>query len=146
MTGVTVSGGYQIDLPAVGKLITTVQGAGQNITNANNTLKGMSLQDLGSHMLDDAAGDFSSRWEYGTGKISQLAGTISQGLQRTVQTYEAVEAAIAGALHDIDRTLSPRPATPPVNSGLATGGWGPQSTPPAAHTRIESVLAEGEAR
>jgi hypothetical protein len=138
MTGVTVSGGYQIDLPAVGKLITTVQGAARNITNANNGLKDMSLQDLGSHMLDDAAGDFSSRWEYGTGKISQLAGTISQGLQQTVQTYQAVEDALAQSLQDIEKNLPP-PA--PVNSGLATGGWGPASTAPPAHSRIDTALS-----
>ena len=80
--------GFQVDIGAMDQLINTLQDAAQSITDADNALKNASAQDLGSHELDSAGGDFQDRWTYGTGKISDLAGQIVQNLQTTVTAYQ----------------------------------------------------------
>jgi hypothetical protein len=90
-----VGSGYQVDLGAMAGLVNTLKDAAQSITNANTALKNASTEQLGNDDLNSAGSDFKDRWDYGTGKISDLTGKMTDGLNGTVQAYQALETQLA---------------------------------------------------
>lgn len=109
--------GYRVDLGAMTSLVSTLQHAEESMTSANDALKDASPQDLGSAGLDSAGKDFQDTWEYGIGKIADLAGKMAGGLGDTLKTYRSAEDSISKLF----------PA-----SGSGGGGGGPAGNPGSA--------------
>jgi hypothetical protein len=86
-----VGNGYQLDLAKMNTLVSTLKDASQSITNANTALKNSSADQLGDDNLNSAGKDFKDRWDYGTGKIADLTGKMTDALSATVQAYQNVE-------------------------------------------------------
>lgn len=122
--GSMVGDGYQIDLAAMTTLVGTLKDAATSITNANTALKNASVQQLGHDELDSAGSDFKDRWDYGTGKIADLTGTMTDALHATVQAYQDTETQIAQSFQPPAGT-----ASVPPNSG--------------GSSRVQNALAGG---
>lgn len=83
--------GYQIDLGEMKSLVSTLENAEESMKGADNALKDASPFDLGSAHLDSAGKAFQDAWEYGIGKIADLSGKMTEGLQGTLKTYQEAE-------------------------------------------------------
>jgi hypothetical protein len=113
-----MAAGYQVDLGQMGTLITTLQQAKEQMTNANKALAESSPNDLGSREIDAAGGEFQDRWKYGIGKIAEFSGAVVDGLTKAKQVYAEVETKTAEAL---GKTTGgqPAPASPAGQSPIA---------------------------
>ncbi|MGH3624427.1 MAG: hypothetical protein ACRDQ5_22020 [Sciscionella sp.] len=120
--------GYQIDIGAMKSLVSTLEHAKESMTSASGALKDASPRDLGGAGLDSAGKDFCETWEYGIGKIADLAGKMTGGLQDTLKTYQQAE-------REISKLFS-------GDGGEAASGAG--SGTPTADTHISRALSGGE--
>lgn len=124
--------GYQIDLGSMNQLVSTLKSAAQSITDANTALQNASTDQLGNADLNSAGSDFKDRWDYGTGKISDLTGKMTDALGATVKAYGDAENQIAQSF-----TAPPSSAANPTQGQAPPGG---QSTSSAAGSRISTAL------
>lgn len=102
--------GYQINLSAMTQLVSTLKTAADSITNANTALKNASADQLGNDDLNSAGSDFKDRWDYGTGKISDLTGKMTDALGTTVQAYQDVETQVAQSFAALPASSAPSPS------------------------------------
>lgn len=77
----------------------------RGLDSSANRLRGVSRSlasagsgGLGSADLDEACGEFAESWEYGVGKLGELAGGASEFLRKTVQTFGDVDQQLGQAL------------------------------------------------
>ena len=124
--------GYQIDLGAMTQLVNTLKTAAQSITDANTALQNASADQLGNDDLNSAGSDFKDRWDYGTGKISDLTGKMTDALGKTVQAYQDVENQVAQSF-----------AAPPSSAPSPTPSHGSSSS--NAGSRISTALTGNRA-
>lgn len=103
----TVAWGYRLDVAGLSGLTDQLDHAEQNLTNANDALKNLAPEDLGSHGIDSAAGDFQDRWEYGIGKLAEAAGKMVESLKATSKQYDEIEAAVIKTLPDLGQNSAP---------------------------------------
>jgi cell division septation protein DedD len=134
--------GYQINLSAMTQLVSTLKTAADSITSVNTALKNASADQLGNDDLNSAGGDFKDRWDYGTGKISDLTGKMTDALGKTVQAYQDVETQVAQsfATPPASSAPSPAPSTAPTPASVE-----PTPTPPGSGSRISSALTGNRA-
>jgi hypothetical protein len=131
--------GYQIDLGSMNELVNTLKTAAQSITDANTALKNSSADQLGNDDLNSAGSDFKNRWDYGTGKISDLTGKMTDALGKTVQAYQDVENQVAQSF-----------AAPPASTPSSAPSQGPSPSaaaqkPAAPGSRISTALTGNRA-
>lgn len=124
--------GYQIDLGAMTQLVNTLKTAAQSITDANTALQNASADQLGNDDLNGASSDFKDRWDYGTGKISDLTGKMTGALGKTVQAYQDVENQVAQSF-----------AAPPSSTPSPTPSH--ESSSSNAGSRISTALTGNRA-
>ena len=124
--------GYQIDLGAMTQLVNTLKTAAQSITDANTALQNASADQLGNDDLNSAGSDFKDRWDYGTGKISDLTGKMTDALGKTVQAYQDVENQVAQSF-----------AAPPSSTPSPTPSH--ESSSSNAGSRISTALTGNRA-
>ncbi len=117
--------GYQIDLASMTQLVNTLKTAAQSITDANTALRNASADQLGNDDLNSAGSDFKDRWDYGTGKISDLTGKMTDALGKTVQAYQDVENQVA---QSFAAPPSPAPNSPAAGSRISTALTGNRSS------------------
>lgn len=112
--GSDVTTGFQVDLPAIDRLINTLEEGAQRVREANAELGGYSgaaeLDDagglagrihgapermavLGNETLADTAQRFATTWRYGLDKLNEAAEAVLDRLHDTRNTYHAVEEA-----------------------------------------------------
>ena len=87
--------GYLVQIAELGGLIDDLTHAAQRITDANTALQDASPGELGSHAIDAAGQSFQDRWEHGTRKIAEAAGTMVEALEQTRRDYQRIEEEIA---------------------------------------------------
>lgn len=87
--------GYLVQIAELGGLIDDLTHAAQRITDANTALQDASPGQLGSHAIDAAGQSFQDRWEHGTRKIAEAAGTMVEALEQTRRDYQRIEDEIA---------------------------------------------------
>jgi hypothetical protein len=117
-----MAGGYQVDLGQMGTLITTLQQAKEQMTNANKALAESSPNDLGSRDIDAAGGEFQDRWKYGIGKIAEFSSAVVDGLTKAKQAYAEVETNTVEALA---KTTGGQPAPAPAAAPAPPAGQSP---------------------
>jgi hypothetical protein len=119
-----VSDGFLVDLPSLGQTIDALSEAAERMRVAGGTLGTAGVADLGSASLEGAAKAFQDRWEYGIGKISDAAATMTEELRETKQLYEHIDHGVATLFRDPDATaeclgVPPEPGEPsPISRAL----------------------------
>ena len=111
----TVSGSfYQVDLDALGKLIDSLDQAGQLMGEALGAMQqdGGSIftnmvtgGTLGTEQLDSACSGFESTWVYGLQQLQNDIKTVVQGVQQNQQAYQQVESDVAQAMDQLKAGL-----------------------------------------
>lgn len=111
----TVSGSfYQVDLDALGKLIDSLDQAGQLMGEALGAMQqdGGSIftnlvtgGTLGTEQLDSACSGFEKTWVYGLQQLQNDIKTVVQGVQQNQQAYEQVEKDVAQAMDQLKGSL-----------------------------------------
>jgi len=86
-----MTGGYQVDLGEMNKLVTTLGQAKDRMTAATRSLAESAAKDLGSADIDKAGSDFQDRWEYGIGKVADFTGSVVEALTKTKNIYAEME-------------------------------------------------------
>ena len=109
-----MAGGYRVDLDQMGTLITTLQQAKEQMTNANKALGESSPNDMGSRDIDAAGGEFQDRWNYGIGKIAEFSGAVVDGLTKAKQAYADMETNTAQAFAQSPGDQAAPPAAAPA--------------------------------
>ncbi|MGH3633977.1 MAG: hypothetical protein ACRDTS_07775 [Mycobacterium sp.] len=120
--------GYRIDLGEMKSLTTTLEQAKESMNSADSALGDAAPQDLGSAGLDGAGKGFTDKWGYGIGKIADLAGKMTGGLQDTLKTYQQTEDNISKLFPD---------------GGGASGSSGTSGGPDSSGSAIAHRLAGG---
>ncbi|MQA08283.1 MAG: hypothetical protein GEU98_06965 [Pseudonocardiaceae bacterium] len=93
--GVWVAG-YEVNIAALGKLISNLESATEQITNANKTLAAQStLGMLGNPTLSKSGQDFEDTWEYGIEKLGDAAEGVTERLAEAKKNYQELEEANA---------------------------------------------------
>lgn len=87
--------GYLVELIGLGGLIDDLTHAAQRISDANSALRDASPGELGSRSIDAAGQAFQDRWEHGTRKIAEAAGTIAEALEQTRRDYQRIDDEVA---------------------------------------------------
>lgn len=105
--------GYLVELAALGGLIDDLTHAAQRITDANTELRDASPGELGSHTIDAAGQSFQDRWEHGTRKVAEAAGTMVEALEQTRRDYQRIEDEIAKLFAGGDQAPAAGPLPPP---------------------------------
>lgn len=109
--------GFQVDLPAIDRLIRTLEDGAERVREANAELGGYGsveelddagglvgriegryerLEVLGDETLAGAAQRFADKWRYGLDKLDEAAEAVLDRLHDTRRTYQAVEEAARG--------------------------------------------------
>lgn len=120
-----MSEGFEVDLPALDRLIRTLEEGAQRVREANAELGGFAGVDelddasggfldfndragsermdvLGNVTLAQAAKRFGTKWRYGLDKLDEAAGEVLDRLHATRRSYQALEEAYS-ALFDAMR-------------------------------------------
>lgn len=104
---------YQVDLDALGQVISSLNQAEQLMGEAlaamkadgGNFFSNLMGGTLGTGQLDSACGDFQSRWAYGLGQLQDDVKGVVQGVQQVQQAYEQAEQEISGAMNQLGASL-----------------------------------------
>jgi hypothetical protein len=107
-----VTGGFEVDLPALDRLIRTLEEGAQRVREANAELGGYSsvaelddaggvagydqalperLEVLGNEPLSAAAQRFATKWRYGLDKLDEAAREVLDRLHETRNSYQTLE-------------------------------------------------------
>lgn len=114
--------GFQVDLPAIDRLIRTLEEGAERVREANAELGGYGsveelddagglvglvegaserLEVLGNETLAVAAQRFAAKWRYGLDKLDEAAEAVLDRLHDTRRTYQAVEDACRGLFDEM---------------------------------------------
>ncbi|MGH3520721.1 MAG: WXG100 family type VII secretion target [Haloechinothrix sp.] len=110
-----MSGGYAVHIGELGKLITTLEEAADQITDANKTLSAVGELEgmMGNDRLASEAKGFDDTWEYGIEKLAEAASAVSERLLEAKKNYQALEEMTADAFG----------GTGGLGSEVPGGGW-----------------------
>jgi hypothetical protein len=135
-----VTTGFQVDLPAVDRLISTLEEGAQRVREANAELGGYAgveelddaggfggrfrgmperMEVLGNSSLAEAAQRFATKWRYGLDKLDEAAEAVLDRLHDTRRTYHAVDDACRRLFEGLAAPLGDSATGAP---GASTGG------------------------
>jgi len=82
-----VADGYFVDVPAITKLIDTLQRAEHSIKAATHNLRDANTTALGSPAIDKAGDAFCKRWDASLSKIAKVTGKVTEDLNEAKKEY-----------------------------------------------------------
>lgn len=118
-----MSGGYKVNIEALGKLIHTLEDGADQVREANKTLAATGqLNMLGNDALKNQAHKFEETWEYGLGKLDEAAKGVIERLQAAKQNYQELEEHYG---EEIGRLIPADGGPPTIPGGGIMGGFQP---------------------
>jgi uncharacterized protein YukE len=95
---------FQVELDTLAQYVTTLQQAQQHLADLPKLLSGNDTQ-LGNGKLNDAAGDFRHRWEYGAKQLGELVTETTSAVREVQQAYAGTDQAVADAVSTLQQPL-----------------------------------------
>ncbi|WP_353945075.1 type VII secretion target [Streptomyces sp. HUAS MG91] len=89
---------FQIDTDRMRTLINRLDQVDDRMRGAQQRLNKVGPTGLGTDGLDNACDDFQDDWGDGIKRIADAAKTLHEGLQKTLDAYEATEQDIRSGL------------------------------------------------
>ncbi|TCP53119.1 excreted virulence factor EspC (type VII ESX diderm) [Tamaricihabitans halophyticus] len=124
--------GYAVHIQELGKLITGLENASEEITAANKTLAAQStLGLLGNETLATAGEEFEETWEYGIEQLGEAAEGVTERLAEAKRNYQELEETNEAIFSGNGDTGSPPLITDSNSQGLPSGSGQPTGQPGA---------------
>lgn len=82
---------FKTDTEQLDRFVKTLQGSVSDLDEARKALAHVRADQVGTGRLDEACDTFQERWKYGSEQLSEMIGTISEGVEENKRSYEEME-------------------------------------------------------
>jgi uncharacterized protein YukE len=96
---------FKVDLAALQQFSTSLTQSGEHMEQALDAMKAAGEEQVGTTDLDDAAGDFQHRWNYGLGQLKDKIGETNDGVDKAHQAYQETEDGLKNALQQLAQAI-----------------------------------------
>jgi hypothetical protein len=79
------------DTDKLGQFVKDLNQAVTDLDEARKALAHVRADQIGTSRLDEACDEFQDRWKYGSEQLSEMIGSISEGVKSNKLSYEAME-------------------------------------------------------
>jgi exonuclease VII small subunit len=92
---------FKVDIDQLDRFIKTLQQATKDLDDARKALSHVRAAEIGTSRLDEACDTFQERWKYGSEQLSEMIGSISEGVKANKLSYEEFEENLEKTLKQI---------------------------------------------
>lgn len=119
-----LSGTFRVDIEELGRISRKLDESVTGMRTVTQKMDHATAGQLGHESLDSACEDFQSKWKYGIGQITKLAGSIRGSIDATAHSYRTCEMGIQQALSKGMESGSPGPSHSSPASSSASSAFG----------------------
>ncbi|MGW3247839.1 hypothetical protein [Streptomyces sp. NPDC001070] len=98
---------FKTDIDQLGRFVAALQQSVTDLKEAREALAHVRADQVGTARLDEACDVFQGRWKYGTEQLSEMIGTIGEGVKANKLSYEELEDNLEQALKKIAAQTAP---------------------------------------
>lgn len=82
---------FKVDIDQLDRFVKSLQQATKDLDEARKALSHVRSAEIGTARLDEACDAFQERWKYGSEQLSELIGSISEGVKSNKLSYQEFE-------------------------------------------------------
>jgi uncharacterized protein YukE len=95
---------FKTDTDQLGEFVKSLQQSIKELDEARKALSHVRADEIGTARLDEACDTFQEKWKHGSEQLSEMIGTISEGVKSNKLSYEELEKNLAKALDQMAET------------------------------------------
>ncbi|EST23173.1 hypothetical protein N566_26015 [Streptomycetaceae bacterium MP113-05] len=89
---------FKTDTSQLGQFVKELKQAVSDLDDARKALSHVRADQIGTSRLDEACDGFQERWKYGSEQLSEMIGSISEGVKANKLSYEEMEENLTASL------------------------------------------------
>ncbi|MFH8571505.1 hypothetical protein [Streptomyces sp. NPDC017993] len=97
---------FKTDTDQLDRFVKSLQRSIKDLDEARKALSHVRADQIGTERLDEACDTFQEKWKYGSEQLSEMIGTISEGVKANKLSYEALEENLSKALKKLEETAT----------------------------------------
>lgn len=82
---------FKTDTDQLDQFVKALKQAVTDLDEARGALSKVRADQVGTSRLDEACDGFQDRWSYGAGQLSEMIGSISEGVKANKLSYDEME-------------------------------------------------------
>lgn len=91
--------GFKVDTKQLETFVADLERSVKDLEEARTALSHVRSGEIGTARLDEACDTFQKQWKYGAEQMSEMIGSISEGVKANQLSYEEFERELAQALN-----------------------------------------------
>lgn len=89
---------FKTDTDQLDQFVKTLESSVKDLDEARTALSHVRGDQIGTPRLDEACDGFQEKWKYGSEKLSEMIGGISEGVKANKKSYQEMETNLEKAL------------------------------------------------